>query len=683
MPRNLISLIRQVNFYDDDPSMRLSDQLWATRIYAGLLTISIVILLFFTGLKEQTHIVTVLSPSPSTFDRLVETYPSTLVCPCSKISIPYRSFLSFAPHYHQVCSSGFVSSEWISSLFMMHSTDDYYPLDFRLVASTYFQALAYLCRISNRTVFDTLEQFLSTGVVSNQVLSRASLDSHVTAMIEQVQKNTIATVAVIDQFVSLSIDQNRFMSALRTNAYMSMDPNSKVSSVFACVYPTDFNESTFASKPPDSPSELCSCSQMSRCSMPSGIFESSGRIERGAVFWPYPPPLFFVPGIKIGCLPMDALYRSTLECFFSAECLSTLLRLTGALQTISPLDDSAALSHFRPNASIGAVFGELFIESWQQMSNYSLYFQTCEPTLCTYSYSRKLRVIYMVATLFGIIGGLSVALRLLSPYLLQAIYKVTRSMLGLRRTAIQRFPSVEDASLPAGFRNRLLRTYQKLCRKLVTLNLFKTTMVDTHNGVHATRMFLVLSTGSFLVLTIYSAATLHTRSATIYEPSFADFEGLHQQYLSTLSCPCRHVSVNYSSIMTIRPRYHQVCTSAFVDLQRWFLYWDMYRITAPDLTRLPFRWNDFREIGRSLFYLLQTFCKATSEMVANEINNFDSTQFVSDQPLTREEFRIKTSAVLNSFSSKVNTTSSLIKASQAKSTVFDRSLPHSARCTNS
>ena len=146
MPRNLISLIRQVNFYDDNPSMRLSDQLWATRIYGGLLTISIVILLFFTGLKEQTHIVTVLSLNPSTFDQLVDKYPSTSVCPCSKISIPYRSFLTFAPHYHQVCSSGFVSSEWISSLFTMNSTVESTPLS--IISLSRHRVASVLCVLS-------------------------------------------------------------------------------------------------------------------------------------------------------------------------------------------------------------------------------------------------------------------------------------------------------------------------------------------------------------------------------------------------------------------------------------------------------------------------------------------------------------------------------------------------------
>jgi hypothetical protein len=90
--------------------------------------------------------------------QLIHQYPSTLSCPCSQVVVPYQTFLSFAPEYHQVCASDFISSTWISQLFSVN-TSRYLPLDFRIGASSQFQILATFCSFTAKSVSNALTEF--------------------------------------------------------------------------------------------------------------------------------------------------------------------------------------------------------------------------------------------------------------------------------------------------------------------------------------------------------------------------------------------------------------------------------------------------------------------------------------------------------------------------------------------
>ena len=74
----------------------------ASRIYLVLLSTSIVVLVLFTGLIESTTSVTVQSPSLEIYDKLQAQYSQLLSCPCEKIAIPYKNFVSIDISYHQV-----------------------------------------------------------------------------------------------------------------------------------------------------------------------------------------------------------------------------------------------------------------------------------------------------------------------------------------------------------------------------------------------------------------------------------------------------------------------------------------------------------------------------------------------------------------------------------------------------
>jgi hypothetical protein len=116
MPHELVNLIAYYYIY--------------TIILASLL-----ILATYTLLIWQTKIVTIYNPSLKTYENLQKKYPTTLNCPCKTNIMPYKNFIIPKIAMHQICSSDFVSQEWISALYIPDSSR-YGAIDFRTTANS-------------------------------------------------------------------------------------------------------------------------------------------------------------------------------------------------------------------------------------------------------------------------------------------------------------------------------------------------------------------------------------------------------------------------------------------------------------------------------------------------------------------------------------------------------------------
>ncbi|CAF4138479.1 unnamed protein product, partial [Rotaria sordida] len=385
------------------------------------MSIALLIILLFTGIIPRTRSFTISSPSVNDFEKVINNYTTTAMCRCSQTSIPYPQFVSFNPQLHQVCSSDFVSEEWFSSLFNVN-TSNYYPLDFRLMASAQFQVLSILCRISRQAVRDAIKEFTKTTMLSPNGLSRDVFNSYVGASIEQFQKDTLENFRSFNHFVSSLVEEHHFISALRTNFYTRSVPGSNISVTFSAIYPQQVDLTQSSSML----NEKCRCDRTSNCVYPAGIYNQSRAIIPNEVFSLDELPLFVVPGFQIGCLPQNALLQSTLECFYNQSCLNIVISLTGALHTVSALNISKSLSRFSPTTTIGVLFDNLMIESWENSIDFAIYFQTCAPKACSYSYLQRFFLIYMITTMTSVFGGLSVALHIASPLFVKFILRLCR-----------------------------------------------------------------------------------------------------------------------------------------------------------------------------------------------------------------------------------------------------------------
>ncbi|CAF1319985.1 unnamed protein product [Adineta ricciae] len=93
-------------------------KLLTTCLYLILLLICVGVLTAYTSFSVRFKSEFVLTPTYSQYQKLQRQYSDSLQCPCTKISISYGQFVRTSPRFHQVCSSDFVTQEWINSLFL-------------------------------------------------------------------------------------------------------------------------------------------------------------------------------------------------------------------------------------------------------------------------------------------------------------------------------------------------------------------------------------------------------------------------------------------------------------------------------------------------------------------------------------------------------------------------------------
>ncbi|CAF0787476.1 unnamed protein product [Adineta steineri] len=383
----------------------------------------------------QTQVVTVTSPSIDQFESLSDEYPNTLVCPCSQTNIRYDQFMLFDPRYHQVCSSQFISQQFIPTLFKTNMSR-FYPLDFRLMAMSQFQILALLCQTAASTISNDLNQFLAQQMVTSQAVSREIFEAQVEALVEQMQTTTVANVQYMDQLVSLVIFNSGIMSALNTNYYLIYNPLSSLYYVERGNYPVGNYMISNSSNPNNT---YCNCQLMSNCAFQAGYYSYAIRPPNAQLlpYLPSPPPKLVVQGILVGCLPHDSMLQSTLECFYNRSCLN----LIGVSQAIIPLNATAS-SRFPVNTTVNTMFEQLFVETWQNSSNFTSYYNACHPEACSYTYTQRGNFLYAMTMLLSLIGGLTTVLGIIVPLFV----KFFRGLLvKCRRDAV---PTIEND--PAG-----------------------------------------------------------------------------------------------------------------------------------------------------------------------------------------------------------------------------------------
>ena len=136
------------------------------------------------------------------------------------------------------------------------------------------------------------------------------------------------------------------------------------------------------------------------------------------------------------CSSSESFFATDLLCYFQQACIDAILSaynydmpdrlpLPEATRNIRSLDSSIQ-SRFLMNDSIDTIFNELMVEEWKIEGNFDSYYETCAPELCTYTYTERLNILYVVTTVVGLFGGLVVSLRLLLPISVTLFYLTKR-----------------------------------------------------------------------------------------------------------------------------------------------------------------------------------------------------------------------------------------------------------------
>jgi hypothetical protein len=172
----------------------------------------------------------------------------------------------------------------------------------------------------------------------------------------------------------------------------------------------------------------CSCGTNSSCTVPQGFYCRTTNCNPLET-----KPNQTVPGLVVSCLPVDSLLLSSLECFYNISCIQMLIEwysydwsnatVDPRAVNVTPLNPLIS-SRFPPTTTLDNIVSQLFVEDWTDSNNFSSYYSQCAPNECTYTYEERFNIAYLVSTIFGIVGGLSVALRILIPPIVTLIRRM-------------------------------------------------------------------------------------------------------------------------------------------------------------------------------------------------------------------------------------------------------------------
>lgn len=264
----------------------------ASRLYIFILIMSLVIFTFYSLLIEEIHRKTILNPSESEYNRLEQMYHDSLSCPCTSISVNYSTFIQIEPYFHQVCSSDLVSDEWIEYNSGSDPNALYRFNEYRGIVTNSFLLLEMFCQESRRTIDDALGVFLQTQFVSAQVISRQLFESQANLSIHNWRSTTNERFVRTIQLVQAINFGNQLFSSL-AGIYRHING--------------DFGEIILRT---DQYADNCSCALSPLCRSLTGLYDLDDYSEDSI-------PFFSVPNFFVGCFPIDALFQSTLECFYN------------------------------------------------------------------------------------------------------------------------------------------------------------------------------------------------------------------------------------------------------------------------------------------------------------------------------------------------------------------------------
>ncbi|CAF1413130.1 unnamed protein product [Adineta steineri] len=323
-------------------------------------------------MQTESSTVTVSDITLVKFTELYSKYKETLSCPCSTTSISYKNFVSNTIKLHPVCSSRFVSQEWIHALYSLNASR-YGASDFRTTASSQFEILSSFCSLAQDIVNHTENDVGSNEFVTIYLLAGIQVEHE-------------------SSFILHGISQIN-------------------STLISCVCATNPDCQTAAVIYGNSPSVLAYLDA-------SFIYEMPGFI-RGCL-----------NSDSLLQSTLQCLYTES-----NSDCFARLLTYTSrfnptfepnrSVVDLHPLVYDSTWSHFPPNTSMSIIFREMMLEQWNQSVSYTKFYKSCAPTYCTYHQKiRTKTIVGIFITLLSTIGGLAVSLRLITPHFVKLLFKL-------------------------------------------------------------------------------------------------------------------------------------------------------------------------------------------------------------------------------------------------------------------
>ncbi|CAF4595068.1 unnamed protein product [Rotaria sp. Silwood2] len=557
----------------------------ATRLYLFILLISLVTISFYSLLNEDLLEKTIYQPSEFQYKTLEKVYSSNLYCPCSTVSMNYSTFITIESYFHQVCSSDLVSNAWVDYTEGDDVMNDLSAIfDYLNSGVSHFHLLSLLCQHAQQTVNMSITTFLQEQFLSSQLISANRFEAKMNSSFNDWKSETI----------------NQFLEALKIFQAVSHG-NQLVSELFHNIIPNTNSDDTKRNV------ELveyfnCSCRLSTSCLFPIGIYGSDTNYLET-------PELFHkIPNFFLGCSQIEGLMKSTLECFYNLSCMIELDQYYFSPRGLSFNFSNLNENLNPPNETIELIINRLMIDSWTSNISFSSYYNTCFPVSCTYEYISRHDLLFSIATMFGIFGGLSLGLKLLTLIILRFIEKIINN----NNNSFNGFIIMVKTLFVCNTKQRLI------------------------NRFHLIFLLLIL----FLIFT-FSAFKSKKVTVQVIKPSLLNYKDLLEDHSYSLQCFCSQISIPYETFLYIEPRFHDLCSSQFISDE-----WIHYTYGEGNLSR-RFSFDDYRYSAPGQYLSLSSLCKLSQERVNRTRSQFLASYFMNSQLLPENLLIEQTEIILN------------------------------------
>ncbi|CAF1271274.1 unnamed protein product [Adineta steineri] len=632
-------LILQMNLFAKIPPSEdeqvLRQERYISRLYLILFLICLSICILFTSIRSEPVSVTVDSPSVTTAIELYNRYPFTLNCPCTRSTMKYNEFITdLKAEFHEICLSEYVEI-----------------FDFRFQSPYMFQLLSTLCSIANKTVEDSLESFYLTELFTNELINVESFQTQIDFAVTQFNQTLPDLFQIIIQLTKDNFEINQFISTMNSN--VSFESGYSENQPRVIFFPVSFqvptyNENNCSSMPDDLKMIRCYCTLFSTHDCYTQTTISSGNNS------------YHVTGMVSSWNHYQSLLMSTLECFYNEECLGHLIQMVDSTNISTSdfiLRQPSSFSQIHTEyKTIENLVNDIFIYSWKYNTSYLSYFEQCQPLQCHYTYQSRINLIYIITTIFGLIGGLNIILRLTTPI----IFKLALKIWHIARRQRNNVTVATSVSVPirTGILIRYLSIMKSMKSYIINLDVFPTLPPTNDPKIirinrYKTRIYLVLLITALIILVLYASLTQNIITNTIKSPSMSQFTALYAQYPSTLQCPCSRPTIKYNKFFSrLEPQYHEICSSTFV-MSQWIENLQNpyeYRYTFT-IDTLIIDSNDFRFALAMQFQMLSVLCDTAQTTINQSISKFQETDFITLQAIPIAEFNARTQILFNEWKS--------------------------------
>lgn len=186
---------------------------------------------------------------------------------------------------------------------------------------------------------------------------------------------------------------------------------------------------------------------------------------------------------------------------------------------------------------------------------------------------------------------------------------------------------------------RLLHKIHNFYRQLNLFDTYSDDPATIHSEKQTTRLFLLLLMIFMAITFVYAAFRTRTSLVEIREPSAQIFLKLSENVDNSITCPCRHQTIQYNRFANFDVSFHAVCSSSFIT-QTWID--SVYQLHVAN-----FPPNDIRVAISHFWQMIRFLCQLSIDALHDARLDFDASLLLSPSVQPRKLIEQQISSSLN------------------------------------